>query len=286
MKIIKTIYSSPQKIFFIFLIIFLAEGDVYAIETPSGWLSDYGKAIELSLKTSKPILLDVYAPWCPFCEKLHNRVYPSPEFKLAAKDFITVSLNGENHPEIARKFEIRGTPVIIFLDKNGYELDRVTGYLDSGELTRLMSSVKTNAKIESTLMSELAQNPNGVLANYRAGVYYSDTGNHDRARKYFLHAWNTSEKGPVDKKMDSLYNAAVSSMELKDYRTSISHWNVYLLLKHERDEDYTFAHYYRGISYKFLGSAEEAKKDLSYARDHFQNEKYKRSAVQLLTRLQ
>jgi len=273
--------------YFIFMCLafFSWNGEILAVETPPGWLSDYGRAIELSEKTSKPILMDVYASWCSFCEKLHDHVYPSQIFKTAASDFITLSLNGEKHPEIVRKFEISGTPVIIFLDKNGYELERVTGYVNSSQLAEIMMTVRDHAGIESKLMSELTKNPGSVLANYEAGVYYSDTGKHEKARKYFIHAWNSSEKEPYNKKMDSLYNSAVSSMEMEDYRTAISNWNVFLLLVTEKDEDYAFARFYRGISYKFIGDVSKAREDLTYARDHLRNETFRRSAIQLLSRL-
>ncbi|MDH5654732.1 MAG: thioredoxin family protein [Spirochaetia bacterium] len=255
---------------------------LFAVDAPKGWISDLDEAKAVSLKESKPIFLDLYTSWCPYCEKLHDRVYTSKEFKHAAKNYITVSINIEKQPDVIQKYSVSGTPVILFLDHNGYVLDQISGYIDPHRLSRIMDRVLKNAKLESSLLKKLSEKPKGVLENYRAGVYYSDVGNHKRARHYFLNAWNSSINEHLQIKMDSLYNAAVSSMEMEEYSLSISQWNAYIAVKQSEDEDYVFARFYRGMAYKFYKNNKMAKKDLQYAVQHLKDDSYRRSARKLL----
>ncbi|WP_067487375.1 thioredoxin [Actinomadura hibisca] len=71
----------------------------------------------LVLRAAKPVLVDFWADWCPPCRMIH------PVLEEIATDFaaeLTVaSINGDEHPEITRRYNVLGFPtLLLFRDGN------------------------------------------------------------------------------------------------------------------------------------------------------------------------
>ena len=55
------------------------------------WLTDFPKAQAQAKKDSKLVLMDFTgSDWCPWCIKLHNEVFTTPEFTEYAKKNLTL----------------------------------------------------------------------------------------------------------------------------------------------------------------------------------------------------
>lgn len=109
-----------------------------------GWLTDHAKAVALSKKTGKPILANFTgSDWCGWCIKLHKEVFGTKEFKdWASKNVVLLELDyprskkqteamKKQNTGLARKYEIRGFPTVLFLKPDGTILGR-SGYMDGG----------------------------------------------------------------------------------------------------------------------------------------------------------
>lgn len=98
----------------------------------SGWNEILKKA-----KTSKlPIFLDLYAVWCGPCKMLDKQVYPDPKVgKFMNKNFINVKVDAEKGEgiKLAEKFKIDSYPTLIFLNSEGEEMHRYSGFNESDE---------------------------------------------------------------------------------------------------------------------------------------------------------
>ena len=71
----------------IFLTLFLVLGSFTIQAQELTWETDINKAIEVSKKTKKPLLLFFTgSDWCGWCIRLQNEVLKKPEFALAVFD--------------------------------------------------------------------------------------------------------------------------------------------------------------------------------------------------------
>ncbi len=114
------------------------------------WETDINKAIELSAKSKKPLMLFFTgSDWCGWCIKLQKEVFFKPEFIEWSKKVILVELDFPRKTQLEEKlkqqnnqlqqiFQVSGYPTIWFVNpkKNGEQINLEqlgrTGYVAGG----------------------------------------------------------------------------------------------------------------------------------------------------------
>ena len=130
-----------------YLVIFLAVGlslvsfcCTTTAETVN-WLTSYDKALKLAKEKNKPIMVDFYAKWCGWCKRLDKDTYRDEKVIEVSRDFICLKIDGDKNRLLARKYEIRGYPTILFLDGDGKKIGGGPGYRDAGQLLSEMRQI-------------------------------------------------------------------------------------------------------------------------------------------------
>lgn len=106
--------------------------------------------IEKSIKdNNKPVMIDFYADWCAQCKELDKYTYTDKEVSELSKSFNNIKIDlTKAIPEIETKFEIRGLPVVVFMNSKGEEYRelRVTGFLKPEEFITKMKTTLEKEK--------------------------------------------------------------------------------------------------------------------------------------------
>lgn len=79
---------------------------------------------KLIQKSTLPVVIDVWAPWCGPCRAF------GPTFESVSEEYagkaVFVKLNSDQNQQVAGQFGIRGIPTLLFF-KNGVEVSRQSG---------------------------------------------------------------------------------------------------------------------------------------------------------------
>jgi len=133
--------------------------------------SSYEKIIKRSKAEKKPVLLMIYATWCPHCNKMKKEVFTAKSvIDFLNSNFILAQQDGDSEAGkiLKEKFKVKSLPTFVYLDEKEIEL-----YKLSGEYT-------PEAFISE---SKNALNPQTQLP-YLEKQFYSDYKNLDKCLAY------------------------------------------------------------------------------------------------------
>lgn len=99
-------------------------------------------SINTSIKnTNKPVIIDFYADWCAQCKELDKYTYTDAGVVSLSTKFNTIKVDlTKKNSEITEKFNIKGLPVVAFINSKGDEIKelRITGFLRPEEFIKKM----------------------------------------------------------------------------------------------------------------------------------------------------
>lgn len=121
------------------------------------WVS-MEEALERAGGEEKLILIDVFAPWCPYCQRMQSEVYPDENVEETIETyFLPVRINVESDAEVrylerefteaefARALRYQSVPTTYFMNANGEVVGQQPGYLPEEIFTSLLRYVGSGA---------------------------------------------------------------------------------------------------------------------------------------------
>jgi thiol-disulfide isomerase/thioredoxin len=122
-----------------------AKADVYApdraaprAKEPLAFGHDLAAALERAKREKKRVLVDFETTWCGPCKLMDQLVYSAQPVVDAAREVIAVKVDGDEHKDLVKRFQVGGYPTMILLDADGKELRRGSGYHSVAKMVEML----------------------------------------------------------------------------------------------------------------------------------------------------
>ena len=89
------------------------------------WIQYDESILEKAAEEKKPVIIDFYADWCGPCVAMEREVFSDSEVIKISRNVITMRLDltrsQQFHDEVMKKYQIRGIPTAVFINRQGIE---------------------------------------------------------------------------------------------------------------------------------------------------------------------
>ena len=135
------------------------------------WEKGFDQAMELARKQDKPVLVGFRTEWSGLSRRLDRTTWVEPLVAGKAESFVAVKVDAEREPELARTYQVRNVPTILFLSPRGRQLVRVDGFEGPGRFPHTMDKALETARRIGPWEEALEHDPTDATALFALGVH-------------------------------------------------------------------------------------------------------------------
>ncbi len=117
------------------------------------------EVVEQAQADDRPILIEIYAPWCPYCQRMQKTVYSHTTVKSYLQDhFVYARLNSDttdgthtfqgrtlSTDQLASALGAKGVPTTVFLSADGSPIARQPGFVKRPQFLRMIRYIGSGA---------------------------------------------------------------------------------------------------------------------------------------------
>jgi thioredoxin-like negative regulator of GroEL len=193
------------------------------------WERDIAKASETARKGNRPMLLEFWSVTCEPCKVLDETVFPDERIGSAFKKLQAVRVDVDKQPEVARKYNVNGTPTLLLTDSYGTELFRYTGLLPADRMLQLLNELPADVARFNELSLALSRNKDDVDALISLGRELRAQSFYRASNRYFDRALRArSDASRKHLQADVLVGMGRNYFELQEYARSADMFERYL----------------------------------------------------------
>lgn len=89
---------------------------------------DFEEGTNLSLNGRRPALVDFATSWCSWCKKMDAETYSDARVINRSESLVCIRVDGDARGDLVARFKVDGYPTTVFLNPDGSEKHRVSGY--------------------------------------------------------------------------------------------------------------------------------------------------------------
>jgi tetratricopeptide (TPR) repeat protein len=234
------------------------------IHTPARsivWERDYEKAVERARAEKKIILADMFTDWCVLCKDMDRETFGDPALiaEMAGR-YVWLKLNTETEEDgkkLQEEFAILTYPMLLVLDSNGQEIDRIGGFLGPQPFKLAVENHLQNPESLGKVRERVEKAHESVELRSTLGNKFLDRQNYRKAEAEFRRVIELDPQNHGGKTVDGHYNLALSLASQTKFDEAIAQLAI-LEKNFPGAEVVADAHFLRGQIYECCGEKDKA----------------------------
>jgi tetratricopeptide (TPR) repeat protein len=160
------------------------------------WLRYY-QAPEAAVRTKRNMLLLYFTKnSCAPCRRMEKGTFADSRVVRSLREFVPVVIAGDGELQVARSFDVRTFPTIVFYKLEEGEIDRKTGFREPDFMVRWIRDVTANRTTIQALDKRLDRNPDDLDALKKQIRNLADADRIDRALELAQRAADVAPSDP------------------------------------------------------------------------------------------
>ncbi len=185
----------------------------------------YNEGIALIKSLNKKGFIYFHADWCKYCKDMKKKVFTNEKIiKYLNENYISIKVDTEVETKIASKYNVRGLPLLYFLNNDGSALVSNPGYVPAKELLPMLKYINTESyskgiKFADFLKQDLEQKPT-VSAAIKGEVVKKINAPYVIYFGTNMHEPNDSSIRALEAFIDGIKNTPIKTINIDGYTDS------------------------------------------------------------------
>ena len=114
------------------------------------WETDFRAAVERSRATGQPMLVQVTAEWCGYCQQMKRETFTDRNLiSDVNRSFVSVKLDADANRELVQQMNVKSLPTTLVILPNMQVAERLEGFQSAAQMFRGLSRHMQRAELET-----------------------------------------------------------------------------------------------------------------------------------------
>lgn len=162
----------------------MAAESVAKLQSRVQWWRSLSAGLKEARKAAKPVLVYFFVADSQYCGQFEAAVLADKDVVQRVQEFVCVRVDAARYADDARRYDVRGAPTVVLLDRLGEELARVAGVVEKEKLLARLAEARRGTATFRELQQQARRHPSDVEVNWKVAQTFLDEGREDLAEPH------------------------------------------------------------------------------------------------------